>query len=193
MHRKIIIILTGSFLLLSAAFSGAAATNKAAATFGPDNTLLRPANYREWIYIGTALTPHDLNGGKADFPEFHNVYMDQVGWKAWKKRGEFADRTVIAKELLSVGAHQAISGKGYFQGDFALLAVAVKDKRRFAAEPGNWGYYLFEPAATTSAQPMRSADCAACHQAHAATDLVFSQYYPLLRAAKPSQQQRLHL
>lgn len=185
MLKKILVACAGGLFLLSAVFAGAAAP----VTFASDNALLKPDNYREWIYIGTALTPNDLNGGKADFPEFHNVYMDRAGWQSWKKHGEFADRTVIAKELLSVGEHQAISGKGYFQGEFALLAVAVKDKRRFAAEPGNWGYYLFDAsaAAATSAKPMRSADCAACHQAHGATDLVFSQYYPLLRRARPPQ------
>ena len=30
-----------------------------------------------------------------------------------------------------------------------------------------------------------TAACAACHQAAAAEDMVFTQYYPVLRAAKP--------
>jgi hypothetical protein len=37
--------------------------------------------------------------------------------------------------------------------------------------------------ATAKAFP--TAACAACHQASAADDMVFTQYYPVLRAAKP--------
>jgi len=34
----------------------------------------RPTGYREWVYVGTPVTPNDMNNGKAAFPEFHNVY-----------------------------------------------------------------------------------------------------------------------
>jgi len=150
--------------------------------------LAKPDNYREWVYLGTALTPHDLNGGKADFPEFHTVYMNPGAWRHWKRTGEFTQGTVIAKELTSVGAHEAVSGKGYFQGEFSVLAVAVKDSKRFAGEPGGWGYFVFDKAASaTSARP--TSVCAGCHQANAAQDLVFTQYYPVLRAAAGSHSQ----
>jgi hypothetical protein len=151
--------------------------------------LLKPADYREWIYLGTALTPHDLNDNKASFPEFHTVYMNPSAWRAWKKTGTFAQGTVIAKELSSVGEHHAISGKGYFQGEFSVLAVAVKDNKRFAQEPGGWGYFVFDKAATTKTTATRQPTqaCASCHQAHAAQDLVFTQYYPVLRAGAGSQ------
>lgn len=151
--------------------------------------LVKPEGYREWIYLGTALTPHDLNNGKASFPEFHTVYMNPGAWQRWKRTGEFAQGTVIAKELTSVGDHQAVSGKGYFQGEFSVLAIAVKDNKRFAGEPGGWGYFVFDKAAspktTASARPTTA--CASCHHANAAQDLVFTQYYPVLRAAAGGQ------
>lgn len=156
------------------------------------NQLLKPEGYREWIYLGTALTPHNLNNGKAAFPEFHTVYMNPTAWRSWKHTGEFAQGTVIAKELTSVGDHQAVSGKGYFQGEFSVLAVAIKDSKRFAREPGGWGYFIFDKAASagTLAQAKPTQACAGCHQANAAQDLVFSQYYPVLRAAAGSQLRR---
>ena len=44
--------------------------------FNDKGELLRPdISYREWIYIGTPLTPNDLNPPEAPFPEFHNVYI----------------------------------------------------------------------------------------------------------------------
>ena len=35
------------------------------------------SNAREWIYIGTPLTPNDMNGGDAPFQEFHAVSIDR--------------------------------------------------------------------------------------------------------------------
>jgi hypothetical protein len=33
----------------------------------------RPTDYREWVYVGTPVTPNDMNDGKAAFPEHYNV------------------------------------------------------------------------------------------------------------------------
>ena len=74
------------------------------AAFDAEGNLIRPEGYREWIYIGTPVTPNDLNGGLAPFPEFHSVYMDPVSWAHYKQTGEFRDGTVLIKELVSVGS-----------------------------------------------------------------------------------------
>jgi hypothetical protein len=153
------------------------------ARFSNANELIKPDNYREWMYIGTALTPHDKNAGEASFPEFHNVYMNRPAWKDWQKGGEFADGTILVKELLSVGETEATSGKGYFQGEFSTVAVMVKDKKRFAAKPGNWGFFIFGGDSPAGAQgaAFDDASCAQCHINHAQKDMVFTQYYPVLR------------
>ncbi len=44
--------------------------------FTPDGKLKKPVGSRKWMYVGTPVTPNDLNGGEAPFPEFHAVYMD---------------------------------------------------------------------------------------------------------------------
>jgi hypothetical protein len=45
-------------------------------TFNDQGELKRPTGYRKWTYVGTPLTPNDMNDGKAPFPEFHSVYMN---------------------------------------------------------------------------------------------------------------------
>ncbi len=57
--------------------------------------LQRPTGYREWIYVGTPVTPNEMNNGKALFPEHHNIYIAPESWKHWKDQGEFPDRTII--------------------------------------------------------------------------------------------------
>lgn len=150
--------------------------------------LKRPTGYREWIYVGTPVTPNDLNDGKAAFPEFHNVYIDPKSWAHWKKTGDFRDGTILIKELVSVGSKAAVSGNGYFEGDFVGLEATIKSKKHFPAEPGNWAYFSFSTpehkTLTSEAKAFPTAACNACHQGAAADDWVFTQYYPVLRAGK---------
>ena len=154
--------------------------------FKATGELEQPEGYREWIYIGTPLTPNELNPPEAPFPEFHNVYIHPGDYDHWKRTGEFRDGTVIVKELVSVGSKEAVSGKGYFMGEFIGLEAALKDVSRFPDEPGNWAYFSFGHqyplAAATAAQP--TANCNACHAASADDDWVFTQYYPVLSAVK---------
>ncbi|MEH6549344.1 MAG: cytochrome P460 family protein [Pseudomonadales bacterium] len=150
--------------------------------------LERPTGFREWIYVGTPVTPNDLNDGKAAFPEHHNVYIDPKSWAHWKKTGEFRDGTILMKELVSVGSKAAVSGKGYFQGDFIGLEATIKSKRHFPDEPGNWSYFSFSNSdlktLKTSAKAFPTESCNSCHAGAAADDWVFTQYYPVLRGGK---------
>jgi len=155
--------------------------------FTPDGKLKRPVGYRQWVYVGTPLTPNDLNGGEAAFPEFHAVYIDPESFAHYQKTGEFRDGTVMIKELIGVGAKEATSGKGYFMGDFRGLEASIKDSKRFKDEPGSWAYFSFGHKYPLKAEAAKNAAsaCNQCHQDNAKTDWVFSQYYPVLRAAAP--------
>ncbi|OEO25969.1 cytochrome P460 [Pseudomonas sp. J237] len=153
-----------------------------------DGKLDRPTGYREWVFVGTPLTPNDMNNGKAAFPEFHNVYIDRKSWDQWKEKGTFRDGAIMVKELIDVGSKAAPSGKGYFEGDFIGLEATIKSKKLFPKEPGNWAYFSFSTpdhkALTDTATAFPTAACNACHDASAADDFVFTQYYPVLRAGK---------
>ena len=63
------------------------------AQFTPAGDLVRPEGYREWVYVGTPLTPNDMNNGAAAFPEFHNVYINPEAWKHYTETGEFPEGT----------------------------------------------------------------------------------------------------
>ncbi len=167
--------------------------------FNDKGDLLLPKEHiwRDWPYVGTPVTPNALNNGAAAFPEFHIVYIDPVSWKHYKKTGEFREGTVIAKELTLVrapdgankdGSTNEVSGTGYFMGNYSGFEITIKSKKLYPNEPGNWAYYTFghqpEPYNASAAKQLAEA-CAACHEASAAEDMVFTQFYPVLRAAKP--------
>ncbi len=153
--------------------------------------------WREWPYVGSLVTPNALNDGQAPFPEHHIIYIDPVSWAHYKKTGEFREGTVIAKELTLVrapdganenGSTDEVSGAGYFMGEYSGFEITIKSQELYPDEPGNWAYYSFghqpEPYNRTAmAQPAEA--CNACHEASAAEDFVFTQFYPVLRAAKP--------
>lgn len=163
-----------------------------AVTFDKAGALIKPEpeRFREWMYVGTPVTPNDMNDGKAPFPEFHNVYLDPASWKHYKKTGEFRDGTVLIKELISVGSKNATSGNGYFMGEYIGLEATIKDLKRFPDEPGNWAYFSFSTpdhkSLKKTAEAAPTAACNACHDGSAAEDFVFTQFYPVLRAAKVS-------
>jgi cytochrome c553 len=185
--REIIPVFAAILIALASLAFAAEIQKGPAAKFVKEGKLLRPKEYRTWVFIGSPVTPNELNNGKAAFPEFHDVYMDPVSYAEYRKTGKFRNGTIIVKELVSVGAKSAASGKGYFPGDFIGIAASVKDSKRFAREPGHWAYFSFmgedgSKLAKAKAQPTTA--CNACHQKNAAEDWVFTQYYPVLRAAK---------
>ncbi len=156
-------------------------------SFNAKGELMRPdVSYREWVYVGTPLTPNELNPPEAPFPDFHNVYIHPGDFDYWKRTGTFRDGTILVKELVTVGSKRAVSGKGYFMGEFLGLEATIKDSKRFKDEPGFWAYFSFGHSypLADSAKAFPAAACNACHAASAADDFVFTQYYPVLRAAK---------
>ncbi len=159
---------------------------KSGASYNEQGELLRPADHREWVFVGAPVTPNDMNDGKAAFPEFHNVYIDPASYAAYKQTGKFAEGTVILKELVSVGGKKMDSGNGYFQGEFVSLEAMVKDSKRFSDEPGGWAFFRFgeAPEYAPVGTRMKTESCNACHSG-ANEDYVFTSTYPVLRAARP--------
>ena len=180
------VVALGAWLILGAR-APLADEHEAAFTINGDGELERPKGYRTWVYVGTPVTPNDMNGGAAPFPEFHNVYIDPESYEVYKSTGKFREGTILIKELLSVGSKAAVSGNGYFMGDFIGLEATIKSKQHFPDDPGNWAYFSFTndggPLEDTAA-PINKVTCNACHEVSAADDFVFTQYYPVLSAAK---------
>jgi hypothetical protein len=174
--------------LATLAGAGSPAAPEAKVTFTEDGKLVKPEGYREWVHVGTPITPNDMNLPEAPFPDFHNVYIHPDDYAHYKKTGEFADGTLLIKELVSVGSKTASSGTGYFMGEFIGLEAAIKDSVRFKDEPGFWAYFTFGhsyPLAET-APPAPVSTCNACHASNAEQDYVFTQFYPVLRAVRPN-------
>ncbi|NPU09689.1 cytochrome P460 family protein [Bradyrhizobium sp. 83002] len=177
---------------LAASRPGDAQTPAAQQRYLPEWTangdLVLPKGFHRWVFVGSPLTPNALNGGKANFPEFHNVYIEPGSYEIYKQTGEFPEGTIFFKELQLTlpaenpdGSRTEPSGRGFFGGPFNGADVTVKDTKRFA-DTGGWGYFNFhhyEPKAAT-AKALPKSECAYCHMASAKKDEVWTQFYPLL-------------
>jgi len=156
-----------------------------------DGKLKLPEGYHEWVFLGSPLTPHALNGGTAAFPEYHNVYVHPKAFRIYKATGNWPEGTIMLKELQLVlnggssdGSSVEVSGRGYFPGARNGIDISVKDSKRFADTNG-WGFFNFGHHAPPYAPEAVEApvdSCAGCHIANA-DNMVFSKFYnPILNA-----------
>ena len=181
-------IVTVALFLESLTTSSAQTPTRYLPEYTASGDLVLPKNFHEWVYVGSPLTPNALNGGQANFPEFHNVYIEPGSYEIYQKTGQFPEGTIFFKELQLTlpaqnpdGSRTEPSGRGYFPGPYNGADATVKDSKRFAATNG-WGYFNFnhhEPKAPTAKVKAKD-ECAYCHIANAKKDEVWTQFYPLL-------------
>ena len=64
----------------------------------PENSM-----WRDWIFVGAPFTPNALNGGQANFPEYHYVYIEPGSYDIYRKTGNIPRRNLCFQ---GVAAHQ---------------------------------------------------------------------------------------
>jgi hypothetical protein len=151
--------------------------------FTEQKELIRPEGYREWIFIGATLGVSYSDKVQSN-PRFHNLYINPTAYREYQRSGRFPEGTIIMMEVLTAGKQTSIARQGSFEDQFVGVEAAVKDSSRFAE---SWAYFNFTrrgeaPAPTAKAFPKEA--CWNCHNEHAETDNVFTQFYPVLRRAK---------
>jgi hypothetical protein len=63
--------------------------------------LILPEDWHDWMFVGSPLTPNALNNGKANFLEFHNVYIEPCSYELYKKTNSFPEGTVFLRNYSS--------------------------------------------------------------------------------------------
>lgn len=182
--------LAGSNAVFSTAEAQMGKVTENLPVFNDKGELEQPVNFRQWVFIGSPLTPNGLNNGEAGFPEYHNVYVQPSAFEHYRKTGKWPEGTTMVKELQLVkeseypdGSRNEASGRGYFPAAVNGIDVSVKDSKRFAETQG-WGFFNFGHHAPPYAKTAAAAPaevCAACHVASAHEDMVFVEFYkPIL-------------
>ncbi len=145
--------------------------------FTTNNQLLRPADYREWIFLSAGFGMNYSPLGM-DHQMFTNVFVPQWAYAEFLKGGKWPDKTVFVVEERGAESKGSIVKTGRFQGDLMGIGVEVKDETRF---PDKWAYFNFDED-TKSAEANPKAACWQCHEDHAAVEHSFAQFYPTVKA-----------
>jgi hypothetical protein len=164
-------------------------TKQSVAVFEGSDTLFRPEGYRDWIFLGPSAGPHrsgvDHGAASATRTATPSVYISRSGYREYAKTGRFPEGTVMIWE--SVNGEPETADRP--RKESPVLLASVKDSTRF---DGGWAFFDFtglEGSTTSKAKAIpESSGCGACHRRDAETDLVFTQFYPVLQTARRASQ-----
>ena len=166
--------------------SSISAQQPAAPAFTSAGQLVRPLDYRSWVFVtsGLGMTYGPAKPAEGQPPLFDNVFVTREAYNEFLRSGTWPDKTMFILEGRRAEANVSINNGGHTQGQMAFMEAAVKDVARFK-NTGGWGYFSFDSrnglVESVAAMPP-TATCYACHSANTAVDNTFVQFYPELFA-----------
>jgi hypothetical protein len=153
------------------------------------DSMLRPENYREWIWVSSGFgMAYGPGAQQSEDPPFDNVFANPDAYRAFLKTGAWPDKTVLVLEVRSSQQRGSINQRGHFQGDEARVEVHVKDERRFPEK--KWAFFMFGESARTSKPAAADSTCFSCHEKSGSVDTTFVQFYPILRDVAAKRESR---
>ena len=170
----------------AAVASSVLAQQPPAPAFTSAGQLVRPLDYRSWVFVtsGLGMTYGPAKPAEGQPPLFDNVFVTREAYDEFLRSGAWPDKTMFILEGRRAEANVSINNGGHTQGQMAFMEAAVKDTARFK-NTGGWGYFSFDSrdglVESAAAMPP-TASCYACHSANTAVDNTFVQFYPELFA-----------
>jgi len=182
MNTRIAGLALSGLLVLAAVGSvaGSASETGSGKPLYDENGRLRfPGDYRDWVFLSSGLNMSYSDGPQdASMNMFGNTFAPRAAYAAFKVTGRWPDKTVLIIENRVAGTKGSINKRGQFQrADTMGFEAHVKDEARFK---GGWGFFSFGNEEKSASQIPYTASCYGCHQAHAAADTTFVQFYPTL-------------
>ncbi len=139
--------------------------------------LLRPSNYREWVFVTSGLGMTYGPAGQAGHAMFDNVFVNREPYRQFMTSGKWPEKTMFILEIRGAEEHVSINNGGQTQGGVMAIEASVKDSGRFPDT--SWAY--FDLGSKQMAAPLpTSAVCYTCHKANTAVEWTFVQFYPTL-------------
>lgn len=150
--------------------------------YDKDGALLRPKDFYTWVFVGSSIGLSYAKDGDMSGPGmFHNVYTQPEAYGEFLKTGKFPEKTIFIIDMRDSQHNVSIAKHGYTEGEAMGMDVSVKDHEHF---PDGWAYFNFAYDSGKFAEKAKAFPkdaCFSCHAEHAASDNVFTQYYPALR------------
>lgn len=145
--------------------------------FDAKGQLLRPDGYREWMFLSAGYGMN-YSPEPGSHEMFTNVFVPRWAYQAFMTSGKWPEQTMFVIDERDAQSKGSINKTGHFQTDLMGLAVEVKESNRF---PEKWAYFAFNADDKTSDAMPKGNGCWSCHEAHAAVEHTFVQFYPTLK------------
>jgi hypothetical protein len=175
MKKKLLLasIMTACLVLLAVASEDKSSKPQ----YDEKGRLVRPADYREWMFLsaGYGMNYSPEPGGHEMFT---NVFVQRWAYDDFVKAGKWPEQTMFVIDERDAASRSSINQKGHYQTDLMGLAVEVKDSTH---NPDRWAYYAFNESGQTAEAMPHGNPCWSCHDAHAAVEHTFVQFYPTLK------------
>lgn len=160
-----------------AAVGAGPAENSAKPRYDEKAQLIRPADYRDWMFLSAGFGMN-YSPGPDSHEMFTNVFVQRWAYDEFAKSGKWPEQTMFVIDERDAASRSSINQKGHYQTDLTGLAVEVKDS---AHNPDKWAYYIFAAEGTAAGAMPKGNGCFACHDAHAAVEHTFVQFYPTVK------------
>jgi hypothetical protein len=146
-----------------------------APTYTAAGKLIAPTHYREWIYLTSGLDmSYTSSTAPADMHMFDNVFVNPAAYRSFLATGTWPDQTTFILEARGAQNPVSINKSGHTQSTEIMgTEIHVKDH-------GKWSFYDLPSGAAAADLIPSPSSCSTCHEAHAAVDTTFVQFYPTL-------------
>lgn len=168
------------------AMAAAETTSVNVARFDPEDRLVLPENFDDWIFIGTSL---GMGYSQRAFdPDGHNMFqvvrMEPESYRAFIETGRFVDGTQIALHFFGSRSDVSINETGFVMGDLHMAEIHYKDSRKF---PDGFNFYTFNSGDVVASEVGLPNDCVSCHSRDGGYDGVFVQFYTPIHEHLPDE------
>jgi hypothetical protein len=144
--------------------------------------LLRPAHYREWMFLSAGFGMN-YSPEPGSHEMFTNVFVQRWAYNEFLNSGKWPEQSMFVIDERDAASRSSINQKGHYQTDLTELAIEVKDSARNADK---WAYYGFDADGKSAGAMPIGNGCWSCHEAHAAVEHTFVQFYPTLKLSRRS-------
>ena len=139
--------------------------------------LVRPADYREWTFLSAGYGMN-YSPEPGSHEMFTNVFVQRWAYDEFVRSGKWPEQSMFVIDERDAASRSSINQKGHYQTDLMGLAVEVKDSKK---NPDTWAYYAFDADGKAAGAMPHGNGCWSCHDAHAAVEHTFVQFYPTLK------------
>ena len=168
--------LTSSVLLATLSIRPAIKVPKAEVSkYTADGSLIVP-NYHEWIFLSSGIDMSYATPKDPDHHMFNNVFVNPAAYHSFLTTGHWPEGTMLMLENRAAESPVSINKRGHTQ------SAEVMGNELHVFDHGKWLFYDQDAGSPTAKviDAASATSCFSCHEAHAAVDTTFVQFYPTL-------------